>query len=711
MKLQRKTILVFVSILIVFLLVVSAFFSTLLLSSYQTLESQYVEKDLNQAVNKLNDELLSMSSIASDWGPWDDTVEFVKGNDPNYLKSNLQHFGFENLKLNIITITNTRGHIIFSGCYDMKTKQMEQVPDFFSHPIDLSNPLMNMSEPHQVVKGIVMLPDPLLVVSQPIVYSNYTGPPQGVIIMGRYLNNDEIAKLALLTRPGLTITPVHELPADSNLVTQIKENQGEKAGIILPMSFQKIAGFALMKDIFGNDALILQITEDRDIYHQGIYTTLQVILIILAGGLILGFVVILLLDQVVLKRLGSLAHQVHEIGKSGHSIDRVDLKGDDELSDLSLEINRMLNTIEETQNKVSESESQYRYLIEDLPDYIIVYGKDHEILYLNPSAKEALGGHSEDFIGSSVLSYVSEEFRDTFSEIISSKPFADEIPAYEVEILSKNGNRRTVIVKATKVQYTNNPATFLLLTDITRRKELEMERENQATELEQYSSALHQANTKLRLLTGLTRHDIQNKLTAMQSFHLLAIDESDPDIIREYIQSAHQAGVRMEAIIGFTREYENFGSVSSGWQNLFPIIESAKNEISTGVVIIENLVSEDLEVYADPIIRKVFTTLLENAIRHGGEISKIQFTYQLKDDGLIILCEDDGEGIQTDEKEYIFDQGYGKHTGVGLFLAREILSITDLSIREVGIFGNGARFEIFIPSGKYRIPNSHPSEK
>jgi len=50
----------------------------------------------------------------------------------------------------------------------------------------------------------------------------------------------------------------------------------------------------------------------------------------------------------------------------------------------------------------------------------------------------------------------------------------------------------------------------------------------------------------------------------------------------------------------------------------------------------------------------------------------------------LIVCEDDGEGIGADEKEMIFDRGFGKNTGLGLALSREILDITGITIRETG---------------------------
>ena len=68
----------------------------------------------------------------------------------------------------------------------------------------------------------------------------------------------------------------------------------------------------------------------------------------------------------------------------------------------------------------------------------------------------------------------------------------------------------------------------------------------------------------------------------------------------------------------------------------------------------------------------------------------------------MIACEDDGVGIPTDEKEQIFDRAYGRNSGYGLFLAREVLAITGLGIRETGTPGEGARFEILVPHGLCR---------
>lgn len=103
------------------------------------------------------------------------------------------------------------------------------------------------------------------------------------------------------------------------------------------------------------------------------------------------------------------------------------------------------------------------------------------------------------------------------------------------------------------------------------------------------------------------------------------------------------------------------------------------------------------------MIEKVFYNLIDNALRHGEHITRIALSYHLSDEALVIACEDDGVGIPEQDKEHIFTKGFGRDSGLGLFLIREILSITGISIRETGVYGKGARFEIIVPSGDYRI--------
>lgn len=111
-----------------------------------------------------------------------------------------------------------------------------------------------------------------------------------------------------------------------------------------------------------------------------------------------------------------------------------------------------------------------------------------------------------------------------------------------------------------------------------------------------------------------------------------------------------------------------------------------------------------MEILADPLIERAFYNLIDNSIRHGGQVSEIRLLAETADPDLLLVYADNGVGVIPAEKEKIFLKGFGKHTGLGMFLIKEILSITGIAIRENGIPGQGVRFEIRVPSGMFRLP-------
>jgi signal transduction histidine kinase len=155
-------------------------------------------------------------------------------------------------------------------------------------------------------------------------------------------------------------------------------------------------------------------------------------------------------------------------------------------------------------------------------------------------------------------------------------------------------------------------------------------------------------------------------------------------------------------MIQFTKEYEEIGVSSPVWQDLHTVIDAAAQQVTLGPVSFENAVVQGTEVFADPLIGKVFFNLMENAVHYGGKITRIRFFCEEAGEVAVIVCEDDGTGIAADDKERIFEKGFGKNTGFGLFLAREILTITGITVRETGVPGAGARFEMTVPEKNYR---------
>jgi len=182
--------------------------------------------------------------------------------------------------------------------------------------------------------------------------------------------------------------------------------------------------------------------------------------------------------------------------------------------------------------------------------------------------------------------------------------------------------------------------------------------------------------------------------------------ENIPDI-RTFLEKLHSAAMNIEHLINFTRDYQGIGCLDPVWQDVGEVLQRAVSTLDSSSIQINNQV-HGLLVYADPLLEKVLYNLVENAIRHGQNISKITFSYEKRNGTIIIIDEDDGIGVPEDKKEKIFTREYYKNSGLGLFISRDILDITGLLITETGKEGKGARFEILVPKGKYKITSSKP---
>jgi len=120
---------------------------------------------------------------------------------------------------------------------------------------------------------------------------------------------------------------------------------------------------------------------------------------------------------------------------------------------------------------------------------------------------------------------------------------------------------------------------------------------------------------------------------------------------------------------------------------------------------------DEWEIYADTQVSRVFRSIFENAGVHGKNTTEIIVGCVKDDRGLSVIIGDNGIGIPHELKKEIFEPGMMRNRGLSLFLAKEILSITGLTIEETGVPGKGARFEIHVPLGCFRIPQNHSAEK
>ncbi|KQC05629.1 MAG: hypothetical protein APR55_05635, partial [Methanolinea sp. SDB] len=257
--------------------------------------------------------------------------------------------------------------------------------------------------------------------------------------------------------------------------------------------------------------------------------------------------------------------------------------------------------------------------------------------------------------------YANPDERKNFSDLLMSQ---GKVEGKELLLKKKNGELFWGRVSSIACRDISGDIVFFdgYIEDVTDRKRAE--------------EALRRANRQLKLLTGITRHDIQNSITVAEAY-LALMDDPDRSVRMQYQEKIQETLQKIKRQIEFTRESENLGSVEPAWQNLSTVLQTLAIPGSATL----SIDCPEMEVFADSTLEKVFENLLDNSIRHGGgEFSRITVNCEASGRDIRLFWEDDGTGIPAEEKERIFERGFGKNTGLGLFLTREILAITGISI-------------------------------
>jgi PAS domain S-box-containing protein len=380
---------------------------------------------------------------------------------------------------------------------------------------------------------------------------------------------------------------------------------------------------------------------------------------------------------------------------------------------------RETQILKESESILRESEHRLNDIINFLPDATFVIDSEGRVITWNKAIEEMTGVKAGDILGKNNFEYALPFYgirRPILIDLVLE-------PDSEIEKNNTGGINRQGSMLITETELRRPDGTIIFLTaralpisekdgtvigaiesirDVTDRKITEMALENYSRELTSHAEILQKTNDKLNLMNSITRHDILNQLTLILGYLELMKEQYQDPLLQKYIEADLRAAQTIQKQIMFTKEYQDIGSQSPKWFNLKSVILSAAAGLSLSPIQL-SVDCGQFEIYADPLLEKVFFTLLENAIRHGKKVTDIVFSCREQENGLMVIYEDNGEGIPAGHKEDVFHQKYFQHTGYGLFLTQTILNITGISIKETGEPGKGARFEILVPKEAYRV--------
>ena len=363
-----------------------------------------------------------------------------------------------------------------------------------------------------------------------------------------------------------------------------------------------------------------------------------------------------------------------------------------ELQVHQIELETQAEELRRAHLKLEESRDQYLDLYDFAPLGYLTLTDKALISHANLSASVLLGIDRSKMINARFRRWVVPEDLEHWDRYFTNLLTSEE--KLIATLMLKRGSEATFSARLESIRLSSSssdgPSIRIAISDIS--------------DIRQVEDTLLVSNKKLNLLSSITRHDINNQLVTINGYLELLHGKGPVEPEREdFFNKITNASARIDAMIQFTREYEKIGVNAPVWQDCRTLVNNAVKQTPLGHIKVKNELPAGTEVFADPMMVKVCYNLMDNAVKYGGTITTIRFSAQQHNGDHIVVCEDDGDGILAEDKERIFNRGFGKNTGFGLTLAREILDITGINIKETGKPGDGARFEMTVPEGKWRI--------
>jgi sensor domain CHASE-containing protein len=359
MTLRQKTILITSLTLAGLLASLYAILVFLTQRSTAELEAAEAQRHAASVQAALDLRLADLRVKAADWATWDETYQFVAGENPSYIENNLDDTAIAQLQLNVMLFVNPSNAVVYGKAVDLQTVAEVPLPPALVELGKSGTALTRLASADSAPSGIVLLPEgPLLVAARPILRSDAQGPIRGTLVFGRYLDEAELAQLSTIAQFPLTTRTFNgdALPADFQTAQQALT--GSTRLFTQPLDAATFGGYVRLDDFFGQPAVLLRVESPRHISEQAQSTLLNTALTLLIVGLSMGMIAWWVLDRQVLSRLLKLSNVINAIRRSGDLTQRVAATGKDEVAQLGNAFNGLVGQLQHTVANLEDREAE-----------------------------------------------------------------------------------------------------------------------------------------------------------------------------------------------------------------------------------------------------------------------------------------------------------------------------------------------------------------
>ena len=717
--LRFKVISIVAGSFIVLFLTQFAVVRTILLRDFTKLEENRALVNADRLQNAFSTEISRLSDAARDYSTWDETYQFVTGNNPEYFKAQLYDSAFASIKVNLAAVANRQKVLALKG-RDFYRQQNLQAPEEFQRFIALQAKGKGLKYGKE---GFLQTSaGPLLVTSQPVLRSNKTGSGIAVLGMGRFIDPQMLEKLSAATQLSVQSHPYQGSALQGVPATALQDLQvADTATAILDE--HTISSYVRVNDVFGKPILILKADNNRQIYTFGLSSINYYFWSTLLIGLAFCALVLGLLERFVLSRLSRLGQGLDQIGSQGCLSARVYLPGRDELSQLAATVNHTLEQLGQAQQSLQDSEARYALAVKGAKDGIWDWNLLTDEAYFSERWKNIFG-YEEQELSSSLsgwFKHLHPQDLQSFKRSIEAH-LQGQTPYLEHEhrILHRDGTERWVLCRGSAVRDSSGTPSRMAgsLTDVSDRKAADLV-------LARQSEELARSNQELEQFAYIASHDLQEPLRKIETFgdrlkqkHGQTLEPQALDYLARMQNAAGRMRLLIQDLLAFSR-------VTSQSHELTPV---SLSEVLEGVLgDLEVKIQEtQAQIAVGPLptlkadalqMRQIFQNLISNALKFQQPGRTPAITISCKDlpDCVQVggqpnqpMCQVSvtDNGIGFDEKYLdrifkVFQRLHGRSeyegTGIGLAVCAKIVERHSGHLTARSSPGEGATFMISLP--------------
>lgn len=343
--------------------------------------------------------------------------------------------------------------------------------------------------------------------------------------------------------------------------------------------------------------------------------------------------------------------------------------------------------------KSSEKNRLQARLLNAVGQTIVATDLKGNIIYWNRAAEQLYGWQEAEVLGRNIVDITPAETSKEQAMDIMNRLIVGE--HWSGEFIAKRRDGTIFAAIVTNAPITDDKGEIIgvigVSTDITEQKWMQ----------EVFDDAIGKVvelNEKLRVVEGLTRHDIRNKLSALNGrLYLLKKRFGDNPEALQQLKEMESVSQQMLRIIEFEKIYVQVGVEELSYIDVERHFNEAAFLFSDlkGATLVNEC--QGLMVFADSLLRQLFYNLIDNTLKYGEKTRRIRAHYKEEKNQVKLIYEDDGVGIPGDVKSHLFQEGYGTGTGYGLYLIKKICEAYGWTIEETGKEGQGAQFTMIVP--------------